>query len=159
VENGYDHGGQSKRERTTWIATNAKGLNSYFFHGQPGIVDILPSMASFLKVKIPRNQLFELDGVPVIGKISATNLQATLSKDVISLKWKVADKQGKAKIWMATTNNFKTGGKDNYMLMKEVPVVNGAASINVKNHPSAFYKIVLEMPYNVLNRWIVIEKK
>jgi hypothetical protein len=159
VENGYDHGGQSERERTTWIATNAKGLNAYFFHGKPGIVDLLPSMASFLKIKIPRERMFELDGVPVIGKLSATRLKAILNKDVISLKWKVTDKQGMAKIWMATTNNFKTGGKDNYILMKKVPVGNGAATINVNKYPSAFYKIVLEMPFNVLNRWIVVEKK
>ena len=30
------------------------------------------------------------------------------------------NKEGKAKIWLATTNNFKTGGKDDYKLMTEV---------------------------------------
>jgi len=37
---GKDHGGQSARERTTWIATNAKDLNHYWRDYNPGIVDI-----------------------------------------------------------------------------------------------------------------------
>jgi hypothetical protein len=66
--------------------------------------------------------------------------------------------RGNAKIWLATANNFKTGGKDDYKLMTEVPVVNGKARIEVKQLPSDFYKIVIETPYNILNRWIVVNK-
>lgn len=154
-ENGYHHGGQSKRERTTWIATNAKGLNAYFFQGQAGIVDILPSIAAFLKIKIPKEKSFELDGVSLTGNLSATNLHAALDNNMIHLNWKVAEKTGKAMIWMTTTNHFKTGGKDKYSLVKEVPVVNGNATLDVSKQPSAFYKIVLEMPYNILNTWVI----
>ena len=63
-----------------------------------------------------------------------------------------------AKIWLATTNNFKTGGKDDYKLVAEVPVANGKARVDVKQLPSDFYKIVIEAPYNFLNRWIVVRK-
>ncbi|MGE5108824.1 MAG: alkaline phosphatase family protein [Sphingobacteriales bacterium] len=154
-DNGYHHGGQSKRERTTWIVTNAKQLNGYYLKEQPGIVDIMPSMASFLKVNIPREQLMEIDGISITGKISATNLQASLDNDVINLKWNVQHKEGVAKIWLATTNNFKFGGKDDYILLKEVPVANGKTSINIKKYFSEFYKLVVEMPYNFLNRWIL----
>ena len=103
--NGYGHGGQTERERTTWIATNAKGLNNYFFTAKPGIVDIMPSMASFLQVKIPRDQLMEIDGVTITGKISATNPRASLTNDKINVSWTVRDKTGKAKIWITTTNS------------------------------------------------------
>ena len=34
----------------------------------------------------------------------------------------------------------------------------GKATINVKQMPSDFYKIVIETPYNFLNRWIIIKK-
>ena len=156
--NGYHHGGQTERERTTWITTNAKGLNDRFKKQQPAIVDILPSIASFLKINIPRYQLMEIDGVPLTGKISAVNAKATLSNDIISVKWDVLNKTGKAKIWLSTTNQFKTGGKDNYRLVKEVPVLNAGTSISVKGIPSGFYKVVIELPYNFLNAWIYSKK-
>ena len=46
-ETGRDHGGQSDRERNTWIVTNAQNLNAHFKQ-QPGIVDIMPTIACFL---------------------------------------------------------------------------------------------------------------
>lgn len=153
---GYHHGGQTQRERTTWIITNAKGLNERFKKQQPAIVDIMPSIASFLKVEIPRDKLMEVDGISLTGKISATDAKADLIDGIIEVKWKVISKEGTAKIWLATSNNFKTGGKDDHRLMTEVPVGNGAAKIDVRKIPSDFYKIVIEMPYNFLNRWIII---
>ena len=174
-ENGYHHGGQSQRERTTWIVTNAKGLNERFKKEQPAIVDIMPSLASFLNIDVPREKRMEIDGIPLTGKLSATNANAELMNDAIEVKWNVINKEarpparagtdgndrvglGKAKIWLATNNHFKTGGKDDYKLMAEVPVANGKATISVKDMPSDFYKIVIEAPYNFLNRWIVVKK-
>lgn len=156
-DNGYHHGGQSTRERTTWIATNAKGLNNYFFTQQPGIVDIMPSIATFLQIKIPREQLMELDGIPLIGKLSATRPEAVLDNGSVKVKWKVQDKKGMAKIWLATTNKFKSGMKDQYHLVKQVPVANGKTIVDVKKYPSDFYKVVIEMPYNTLNRWVLVK--
>jgi predicted AlkP superfamily pyrophosphatase or phosphodiesterase len=156
---GYNHGGQSPRERTTWIVTNAKGLNKRFTKDQPAIVDIMPSMARFLQINIPHEQLMEVDGIPLTGKLSATNAKAILSKNKIIVSWKAIDKTGKAKIWLATSNSFKTGGRDKYQLMTTIPVGMQKAIIDVKNTPSSFYKVVIEMPFNMLNRWIVVNKK
>jgi hypothetical protein len=152
--NGYHHGGQSERERTTWIATNAKGLNDHFKKRQPAIVDIMPSLVKFLNIQVPKEKMMEVDGVSLIGKLSAVNATATLEKNVINIAWDVMDKTGMAKIWIATTNHFKTGGKDDYKLVKAVPVANGKTSIDVKAMPSDFYKIAIELPFNFLNRWI-----
>ena len=154
-DNGYHHGGQTDRERTIWIATNAKGLNQYFFKGNPGIVDIMPAMAKHLGIKIPREKLIEMDGISLTGKISATNATAVKNGNNIEVTWQPMIKTGNAKIWIATSNNFKEGGKDKYALIKQVPVVNGKAVINVKDMPSDFYKIAIEFPYNFLNRWII----
>ena len=156
---GYHHGGQTQRERTTWIITNAKGLNERFKKQQPAIVDIMPSIALFLKVDIPKDKFMEVDGIPLTGKISAADVKADLKDGIIKLKWTVISKEGKAKIWLATTNNFKTGGKDDYRLMAEVPVGNGSAKIAVRKILSDFYKIVIEMPYNFLNRWIIVKNE
>lgn len=158
AKTGKGHGGQSDRERATWIVTNAKNLNSNFTQNQPAIVDIMPSIASFMGILLPREQQFEIDGIPLTGKISAISPEVTLKDGNIELTWKAIDKKGKAKIWLATTNNFETGGKDTYQLIKEVAVDAEKATIDVSKLPSQFYKIVIEMPYNMLNRWIVLEK-
>jgi hypothetical protein len=155
---GYHHGGQTERERDTWFATNAKDLNARFVKQQPGIVDIMPSLASFLNVNIPRERAMEVDGVSLTGKISGTNASANLSKGVINIGWDVVDKTGQAKIWLTTTNHFKEGGKDDYKLIKQVPAADGKATIDVKNIPSDFYKVVIELPYNFLNRWVIVKK-
>jgi len=61
AETGADHGGQSERERTTWIATNSARLNPRFTQ-LPGIVDILPSIATHLGLEIPQAIASQLDG-------------------------------------------------------------------------------------------------
>jgi predicted AlkP superfamily pyrophosphatase or phosphodiesterase len=58
---GRDHGGQTERERTIWIATNSKRLNARF-NEMPGIVDILPSIASHMNLRMPESVLMQLDG-------------------------------------------------------------------------------------------------
>ncbi len=154
---GKGHGGQSERERSTWIVSNAKQLNEYFKKGIPGVVDIMPSMARLLKLSIPRSQLMEVDGVSITGKISAVKPQANWQDGKVKINWKAMQKKGKAKIWITTTNHFKEGGKDKYELIKVVPLKKQEAIIDVSNMPSNFYKIVIETPHNFLNRWIFIK--
>jgi hypothetical protein len=154
---GKNHGGQSDRERTTWIYTNAKNLNGYFYHNQPGIVDILPSIASFLQIQIPRKYLFELDGVPFNADLSIINPEAKLENEQIKLTWLPVEKSGNLRIWLATTNNCRNGGDDNYMLMGEAPSEKGNFQFSVKDIPSPFYKVVLEGDHNSLNRWIIVK--
>ncbi|PVD53295.1 nucleotide pyrophosphatase [Terrimonas sp.] len=159
ADNGKNHGGQSDRERATWIVTSAKGLNSYFKTGNPGVIDIMPSIASSLNITIPKERLMEVDGIPLTGTISATTANAMLENGKIKVSWKAVAKKGNAKIWLATTNHFKEGGKDEYSLVATVPLVKQEAVIDVSNSPSSFYKIVIEAPQNMLNRWIVEKKQ
>jgi len=58
---GKDHGGQSERERTTWIVTNSVSLNEHFTD-TPAIVDILPSIAAHLELEMPAEIREQLDG-------------------------------------------------------------------------------------------------
>ncbi len=153
---GKGHGGQSDRERTTWIVTNAKGLNSYFKSGKAAIVDIMPSIASFMGISIPKEQRMEIDGISLTGNLSVTEMNARYENGTILISWKGAEQKGKLKVWLATSNNYKTGGKDQYQLMQTVSIQNGKTIINVKNKPSGFYKVVIETPTDFLNRWILI---
>lgn len=156
AETGKDHGGQSERERATWMVTNAKDLNSVF-KNTPGIVDIMPTLARHLDISIPKEQVFEVDGIPLIGPVSITTPSVQKKGNTIEIAWKANDKAGKVKIWLSTTNQFKEGMRDSYLLMDEVPVSAQKAQLDVSKLPSDYYKIVLEAKHNTLNRWIVIE--
>lgn len=61
ADTGMDHGGQSPRERTIWIATNSQRLNEHFDE-LPAIVDIVPSIATHLGLQIPDDVRRALDG-------------------------------------------------------------------------------------------------
>jgi len=65
ADSGKHHGGQSERERTTWIFTNSDRLNRRFDEA-PGIVDILPSIATHMGITIPNEVRAKLDGTSFI---------------------------------------------------------------------------------------------
>lgn len=158
-ETGKNHGGQTDRERTTWIVTNATGLNDYFKKYQPAIVDIMPSIANTLKLKMTRDQQMEIDGISLNEPVSAIEPGAVLADGKITVTWKALEQKGNVKIWLTTTNNFKTGGKDVYKQVGTAPLASQSTVIDVSKTPSEFYKIVIEAPHNMLNRWIITKKE
>ena len=152
---GRNHGGQSERERTTWIFTNAHELNKEF-QGKAAIVDISPSIARFLQIRIPLERLREMDGVAFIGPISVIAPSGNLKEDSILITWKALEQTGDAKIWYTKTNNFKQGGDDQYVLAGSCPLTDEQFAFRVSGDPANFYKIVIESPHNIVNRWIII---
>ena len=154
--NGKGHGGQSERERTTWLVTNANELNRYYRDYTPAIVDMMPTIARFLGLAIPRDNQMEIDGTPLIGKLSVYSPVIRYDNNRLDIKWKSQDKDGNIKIWLSTTNNFKNGGKDAYKLLAEVPASQQSAILGVSSFHSNFYKIVLEGPFNTVNRWVLV---
>jgi predicted AlkP superfamily pyrophosphatase or phosphodiesterase len=62
AKTGKNHGGQSDRERETWIATNKKPKKARFENGL-AVVDILPSVCKFMKIDVPELVKQNLDGV------------------------------------------------------------------------------------------------
>lgn len=141
---GKGHGGQSDRQRSTWMVTNYKNLNTYAQYFDMGIVDIMPSIARYVDVKLPESVAQEIDGIPFIGPVSVTDIEANYVQNHLDISWKALQKTGKARIWLATTNNFKTGGKDEYHLLAEVDLTRQHYLADLKNYPSAFYKIIVE---------------
>ncbi|MGQ7857156.1 alkaline phosphatase family protein [Pedobacter sp. WC2501] len=156
-QTGRAHGGQSERQRSTWMVSNYKNLNTYAHYFDLGIVDIMPSVARHLNLKLPRNAEQEADGTPFIGPVSITALKANYVQNHLDISWKALEKTGKVKIWLATTNAFKTGGKDEYHLLGEVDVNQQHYLADLKNYPSSFYKLVVEAPDNMLNKWINVK--
>lgn len=153
---GKDHGGQSSRERTTWIATNAKQLNPYFQSSQPAIVDILPTMAEHLRIALPQAQKRELDGVSLIGPVSIAEPRVHIADDSLVINWKAFATNEKVKVWLATTNHFKTGTPDQYKLLGEASASVGTFIMPIKEHTD-FYKVVIEGKYNSINAWAIVK--
>jgi predicted AlkP superfamily pyrophosphatase or phosphodiesterase len=157
-ETGRNHGGQSDRERGSWIVTNSKQLNSYARKTkQVAVVDILPTIARHLELNLSQDQLRELDGIPLIGELSLSGAQAKRNGKQIALTWLPQEKDGTVKIWMSTSNAFKETGKpDEYILMGKAKVAAGKFNIDLKDgNYSKIYKIVLEGENNTVNRWIL----
>jgi len=157
--NGRGHGGQSDRQRNTWLVTNYPNLNQYANVADPGIVDIMPTLARFMNVKLTGDAGREVDGTPLIGAVSVSDVKLNYFQNSIDVSWKALDTKGNVKVYVTPTNNFKTGGVDNYKLMGEYPVAQRHALLNVKDLPSDFYKVVLEAPDNTTNKWVVITPK
>jgi predicted AlkP superfamily pyrophosphatase or phosphodiesterase len=67
AETGKDHGGQTDRERATWIVTNSTKLNDHF-GDTPGIVDILPSIATHMGLNVSAAIEEQLDGISFIDR-------------------------------------------------------------------------------------------
>ena len=152
-ENGKDHGGQSDRERTTWIATNVK-TNDYFNKGLPGIVDITPSICRFLELKIPEDTKREMDGIPFIGLTDIAMPTSSINKNNITINWKSFNNDAPVDIYVSTTNQYANGIKDEYKHLAAVKAGESNFVFDCTQLPSPFYKFLLETPNNSINIWV-----
>ena len=64
---GKGHGGQSERERRTWIMTNQPELTERFTSGAAAVVDIAPSILQFMGVAVPADVAARMDGVSFLA--------------------------------------------------------------------------------------------
>ena len=154
---GQGHGGQSFRQRSTWIVTNYKPLNNYAKYYYPAITDITPSIARFMNITIPEPQLREIDGTPLLGPVSVAQPEANFVQGALDVSWKALNDKGNVKIFVASTNDYKTGQPDDYKLLATVPVTQQHVLVDVKDMPSGFYKVVIQGDYNTVNRWVVLD--
>ena len=157
---GKSHGGQSERERTTWLVLDTNDTNAYARRVLPAIVDILPTIARFMRLPLPAAARRELDGVPLLGPVSLAEPRVQPAGDSLRLSWTAfggGKKPERVKVWLATTNHFQQGTPDAYTLVATVPLARQALSISRKNDPAAFYKFVLEGEHNTVSRWLLPE--
>lgn len=152
-QTGKNHGGQSDRERSTWIVTNSHALNDHFKQ-LPGIVDIMPSVCNHLGLPIPDNVARELDAVPFIGEADLVDLRAEIEGDQVLLSWKNLGKSGNVEVLVTNTNHFKEGGTDTYEKVGEAPLQGEKFSFPVKGD-SSFYKILVKAPHHYTNVWVM----
>lgn len=154
TESGYGHGGQSRRERTTWISTNVP-VNKHFKSGQLAITDITPSICRFMDFKVPQAVLWEQDGMSFTGPTDIYNLQTSPYDNSIQLSWDCYTKKVPVTIYVACSNNFKKGRDDKWIKLGTVSSGKGKYQVDLSSLPSStFYKFVVVAPSNHLNRWV-----
>ncbi|HRE67652.1 MAG TPA: alkaline phosphatase family protein [Cyclobacteriaceae bacterium] len=150
---GKHHGGQSDRERLTWITTNSKKLNAHF-NEIPAMVDIMPSIASHLNLVIPEPTRKEIDGVSFVGLVDISQLKATNENGGVLLQWKILNSElDSLEIFTSGTNYFSTGGEDVYEKVKTVSAKEERFWFNTED--SVFSKILIKTPNQYLNVWAV----
>lgn len=153
---GKDHGGQSARERATWLVLSTREVNAYARRPPVAIVDVLPTIARFMQLPLPEATQRELDGVPLIGPVSLARPTVAVAPDSLRLRWTaLGTKPEKVKIWATTTNHFKADGPDQYQLLGTVPLARQRLALSRAAYPAAFYKIVLEGEHNTVNCWLM----
>ena len=153
-ENGHGHGGQSWRERTTWISTNIP-VNSHFTKGSLAITDIAPSICRYMGFEIPQAVLWEQDGMPFIGQTDIYDLQTLPYDNTVELSWKSYTGNAPVAVYAASANKFREGGKDEWTKLAELPAGVKSYTVDLQVLPaSQFYKFVVVSPGNHLNRWL-----
>lgn len=151
---GKNHGGQSERERTTWIVMGNAEPNEYFQAFKNTIVDILPTALNYMGLELSAPQRYELDGVPLTGPVSVIHPTAEIKGQKLQVSWKAMGKEEEVRILLATTNHFATGGKDDYVELATIKASDEGFEFDLTNHPSDFYKVVIEGRYNSVNRLV-----
>lgn len=158
AKDGKHHGGQTARERSIWILSNKKELNNYPKTFEPSIVDILPTMLSFLNLEVEEDIKREFDGNDLYNPILVNDLKADVKSNNLSVSWEVSPEvtDQKAELWISTTNSFKNGGRDSYKLLKTIDLADGKVSLKLsKQEMSSFYKIYLKSEVGNLNTWVI----
>lgn len=154
TEDGHSHGGQSLRERTIWISTNVP-VNKHFHDTNLSITDIAPSICRYLDFTVPRDVLWEQDGMPFIGRADICDLTTMPYDSHVRLSWRTYARRVPVTVYVATTNDFSTGSKDEYIKVADVPAGQTGYTVDLDKLPaSKFYKFVVAAPGNHLNRWL-----
>ena len=150
---GHSHGGQSERERVTWVATN-KPVNGRMKSGRSAITDIAPSMCRFLGFGIPVDVEREQDGTSFYGKSDIMDMEVHPYDSTVTLTWTCLERNVAVRVFAAVTNDFKSGGRDEWIEVGEAPSQDESFSVDLTALPeSDFYKFVAETPDGSLNRW------
>jgi len=156
---GKGHGGQSEAEREIWIATNARDLNPHFFSGKAAHVDLLPSFFRFFNLLVPEYREKELDGYPLTGPLSFTELSLEGSDTTQKLTWKASAATDLLKVYWSPTDHFAEGGQDEYFFLGEVPSDAKQYTLPPELAKKSFFKVLVVGKHNSANTWKVSGNK
>lgn len=150
---GYHHGGQSARERTTWIAINRE-VNERLAGGGSAATDINPSVCRFMGFSVPRDVRWEQDGVSFYGDVDVVDMDLCPHDSTVVLSWQCVNPKAEVDVWATPTNKFKQGERDEWTKVGSVSSASETFAVDLTSLPASdFYKFVLDTPNGSLNRW------
>ncbi len=155
---GKGHGGQSEAEREIWIAANASDLNARFLAGKAALVDLLPSFFRFFNLVVPERQERELDGVPLIGPLSISDLMLKERDMDQVLTWTPGTQSEPLSVYWSPTDHFREGDQDEYFFLGEVPSDTKQYALPPEFGKKDFFKVLVVGKYNSANTWRVSGK-
>jgi hypothetical protein len=149
---GKDHGGQSIRERGTWIISNKILSSARVKNGIPAITDIAPTIARHLNVMNDEAER-EWDGVSMTGNVSVSDVQASIQHGQLRINWKTLMPEGKAKILIATCNDpFKDQCND-FVQVGETEIIKAKYEMPF-GMKTKWVKVLVAGKYNYANVWV-----
>lgn len=157
TDDGRSHGGQSERERSTWISTNIE-VNDYFKSQYLSNVDIMPSIYKFIGFSIPDVVKWEQDGVSFVGQTDIYNLRSNSisANNSVTLTWECYKKDMPVEIYASNTNNYKVGGADEWVKIATSSSDKKSYTVDLNTLPSSnIYKFVVKTSNTSLNRWVI----
>ena len=156
---GYHHGGQSERERTTWLAVN-QPVNERILSGRCAETDLNPTICRWMGFDVPRDVEWEQDGVSFYGDLDIQEMEVRPYDNSVGITWECLNPASTVEVWGATTNNYRTGGRDEWTKLGEVGAAQETFNVDLALlPPSNFYKFVLDTPNGSLNRWFDYDKE
>ena len=154
TEDGHGHGGQTERERTTWIAVN-QPVNGRMTSGKCAATDINPTICRYMGLEVPHDVRWEQDGVSFYGRCDIMEMDAVADDSTATLTWECLNRKAKVRVWAAASNEFKKGGKDKWIKVVSVAASAERYVVDLRTLPkSEFYKFVLETPNGSVNQWV-----
>ena len=157
AEDGRHHGGQSYREKDTWILINKNGVNNYARQTKKvAAVDILPTIINFLGLKVNDDISRELDGQSLLSTSDLSQLSATYVNGELVIRWNPLNfKKGEnVSIYLSTTNNKKHGGTDIFKKIGESAISSAVYQTKIKLDRKSVIKISAQTKNQIINTWV-----
>ena len=105
--------------------------------------------------QVAEDVAFERDGISFLGKTDIYDLMVEPYDNTVRLRWQHEGPNTTATVYIATTNDFSTGGHDTWQKVAEVPAKQKSVSIDLSQYgDSKFFKFAVKTPYVTLNRWL-----
>lgn len=154
TNDGHGHGGQSARERGSWIAVN-QTVGTRFMDGKAAMVDINPTVCQFLGMEVPLQVRMEQDGISFIGETIISNMKAMPYDKTAVLTWDSAVDGKAVTVYGAAANDYKATGQENWKELGTVKSGNETYTVDLSIlGDSDFYKFALVTEHECLNRWL-----
>jgi hypothetical protein len=107
---------------------------------------------------VPEYREQELDGYPLTGPLSFTELSLEGSDTIQNLTWKASAATDLLKVYWSPTHHFAEGAQDEYFFLGEVPSDAKYYALPPDLAKKSFFKVLVVGKHNSANTWKVAGK-